>query len=111
MYNLPKTPFSVWSNPNMNIGKAYRSAQLCDLIGQRELSAEQQDVCETQMPLSTAKEVQIAGFFFQISHTLGLVLLWKSYIYTRNGSWSASIAHSMGTIGKYIDTKITLKKK
>ena len=48
----------------MNIGKAYRSAQLCDLIGQHELSAEQQDVCETQMPLSTAKKVQIAGLFF-----------------------------------------------
>ena len=47
----------------MNIGKAYRSAQLWDLIGQHELSAEQQDVCETQMPLSTAKKVQIAGLF------------------------------------------------
>ena len=55
---------------NMNIGKAYRSAQLCDLIGQHELSAEQQDVCETQMPLSTAKKVQIAGLFFKISHDL-----------------------------------------
>ena len=53
---------------NMNIGKAYRSAQLCDLIGQHELSAEQQDVCETQMPLSTTKKVQIAGLFFKISH-------------------------------------------
>ena len=52
----------------MNIGKAYRSTQLCDLIGQHELSAEQQDVCETQMPLSTAKKVQTAGLFFKISH-------------------------------------------
>ena len=41
---------------NMNIGKAYRSAQLCDLIGQHELSAEQQDVCETQMPLVHRKK-------------------------------------------------------
>ena len=49
----------------MNIGKAYRSAQLCDLIGQHELSAEQQDVCETQMPLSTPKKVLA---FFKISH-------------------------------------------
>ena len=91
----------------MNIGKAYRSAQLCDLIGQHELSAEQRDVCETQMPLSTAKKVQIgiAGLFSKSvtiqAETLGLVLLWKNYIYTRNGSWWACIAHSMGTIGKY----------
>ena len=48
---------------NMNIGKAYRSAQLCDLIGQHELSAEQRDVCETQMPLSTAKKSKLPGFF------------------------------------------------
>ena len=63
----------------MNIGKAYRSAQLCDLIGQHELSAEQQDVCETQMPLSIAKKVQIAGLFSKSvtiqAKTLGLVLL------------------------------------
>ena len=51
----------------MNIGKAYRSAQLCDLIGQHELSAEQQDVCETQMPLSTAKSPNCRAFF-KISH-------------------------------------------
>ena len=47
----------------MNIGKAYRCAQLCDLIGQHELSAEQQDVRETQMPLSTAKKSKLPGFF------------------------------------------------
>ena len=54
----------------MNIGKAYRSAQLCDLIGQHELSAEQRDVCETQMPLSTANKVQIAGGLFSKSVTI-----------------------------------------
>ena len=42
----------------MNIGKAYRSAQLCD-----ELSGEQRDVCETQIPLSTAKKSKLPGFF------------------------------------------------
>ena len=52
----------------MNMGKAYRSAQLYDLIRQHELSAEQQDVCETQMPLSTAKKSPNCRAFFKISH-------------------------------------------
>ena len=58
---------------------------VCDLIG----SAEQQDVCETQMPLSTAKKVQFAGLFSKSvalqAETLGLVLLWKNYIYKEMG--------------------------
>ena len=61
-------------------------------------------------------KVQITGLFSKLvtiqAKTLGLLLLWKN-IYTRNGSgWACIIliAHSMGTIGKYIDTKIALKK-
>ena len=70
---------NILLNFNINIGKAYRSAQLCDLIGQHELSAEQQDVCETQMPLSTAKKSKLTGFFSKSvtiqAENLGLVLL------------------------------------
>ena len=89
------------------------------IIGQHELqwilSAEQQDVCETQMPLSTQSPNYRA--IFKISHDPGQNFragaFVKKSISTRNGSWWACIiliAHSMGTIGKYIDTKIALKK-
>ena len=90
------------------------------IIGQHELqwilSAEQQDVCETQMPLSTQSPNYRA--IFKISHdpcqNFRAGAFVKKKIYTRNGSWWACIiliARSMGTIGKYIDTKIALNKK
>ena len=52
----------------------------------------------TNAPVHRKKKSKLPGFFknqsrsnFQ-AETLGLVLLWKNYIYTRNGSWWACIA-------------------
>ena len=61
------------------------------------------------MPLST--QSPNTGLFSESvtiqAKTWGLVLLWKQYIYMHEMGldWPILIAHSMGTIGKYIIDK------
>ena len=96
---------------NMNIDKAYRSAQLCDnrttWTSMNTFSRTTRCLWNTNAPVHT--KIKLPGFFFKISHDPGQNFRARAFvknIYTRNGSYMGLmgiilIAHSMGTIGKY----------